>query len=309
MVDVIIPVYNCEKFIIQCVESIKKQSVALNIFLTDDGSTDAIQPILKNYESSNIKVSFNNKNQGNLQTINKLLGKCESEYIAFQDADDWSHAERIAVQLDFLKREQLDFCFTNFIKTDIKGNSLYCGYYKDEKISPDNIDELEPSICFASILFKREVYETIGGFNPYFNHIEGADIDWFYRAVDAGFKGGIVSNPLYYYRNNDVSYTSMVSLDPRKKISVAIARYLHKHRLSEQATPTAPALTAFISNELKTINFDKKANTKDYVVQTLAEKQYLKAAKYSIKYLLTRPFKLSDFKILNYLLYKFINGN
>ncbi len=308
MVDVIIPVHNCEKFITQCLESINKQSVTNTVFLTDDGSTDNIKPILKKHESSRVKVFFNNQNIGNLKTINNLLSKCKSEYIAFQDADDWSHNERMARQLEFMDRQNLDFCFTNFIKTDFVGEPLYCGFYKEELISEKNIIDLEPSICFASILFKREIYEKVGGFNAYFDHIGGADIDWFYRIYDAGFKGGIITKPLYYYRNNDMSYTSRVSLDPRKKISVSIARYLYQYKLSHKVSPSSKALSGFISAELKKINFNEKANIKDYIVQIVTEKQYLKSLKYLVKYLFTKPFNFSDFKILRYMLYKIVNG-
>lgn len=309
MIDVIIPVYNCEKYIINCIDSIRNQSIALKINIIDDASVDASSMMLKRYKSDKVSIYLNKRNEGNLKTVNSLLGSATAKYIAFQDADDWSHIDRLSLQIDFLEKENLDFCFTNFIKTDVNGKHLYCGNYKNELITKDNVGEIEPSICFASILFKRKIYEEVGGFDDYFNRIGGADIDWLYRIVRAGFKGGILKSPLYFYRNNHTSYTSTVSLDPRKSISVEIARYLYRYRLQNKGNPKKQELTNFISEELRSVSFSVKNNLKDYIVQKISQKKFLIALYYLMIYLLTKPFTLKDIKLAKYFLHKIINGN
>lgn len=308
IVEVIIPVFNCENYLATCIEHIQNQTLKPQILLLDDGSTDASRTQLEKYSNEQVKIDFHKKNEGNLKTINHLLAKCSSDYIAFQDADDWSATDRLELQFDFLQQHQLDFCFTNFIKTDAKEQELYCGFYADEFITSENIEKLEPNICFASILFKKKVYEKIGGFDEYFNRIGAADIDWLYRAFSAGFKGGVVKKPLYYYRNNEVSYTSNVSLDPRKQISVAIARYLYQQRKKYGIDPQLAQLDNFIDQKLTEINFNEKNNRRDYVVQAIYNKKYRLAMKNILKYLSTKPIRLTDFKIINYLLHKIVNG-
>lgn len=309
MIEVIIPVYNCEPYIINCIESIENQTVINKISIADDGSTDSVKALLKEYKRNNITYYFNKKNEGNLITVNNLLKNSSSDYIAFQDADDWSDKDRLKYQLEFIEKEGLDFCFTNFIKTTNNGENLYCGYCKDDIITNENINEIEPSLAFASIVFKRKIYETIGGFDEYYNYIGGADIDWLYRAFAAGFKGGIVKKPLYYYRNNDVSYTSTVSLDPRKYISVEIARYFYKYRTLNKTRPPKEDLDDFIVTQLKKINFNGKSNLKDYVVQATLRNHHLRAFKYLTKYLLTKPRSIHDLKLIKYILHKIQSGN
>ncbi len=308
MIEVIIPVYNCKQYVTKCIESIKSQTVKTKINIIDDASTDSVEEILKNFETGDTIVQYNKTNKGNLKTINTLLATCTSKFIAFQDADDWSDIERLEAQMDFMNKNGLDFCFTNFIKTDTTGEDIYCGYYNEEIITKDNVEDVESSIAFASILFKREIYHSIGGFDEYFDRIGGADIDWFFRAFSAGFKGGIIKKPLYYYRNNDVSYTSAVSLDPRKQISVDIAKYFYRYRASNTVKPPKQALNDFIKIQLKKINFDAKSNLKDYVVQTISRNQYLRTLRYLIKFLLTKPVSLSDLKLIKYIFYKINSG-
>ncbi|MES2650181.1 MAG: glycosyltransferase [Bacteroidota bacterium] len=307
-IEVLIPVYNCRDYIVKCIDSVKSQTLTNKISIIDDCSTDSVTSILKQYEAGDIRVNFNTVNKGNLKTINELLRKSTSNYIALQDADDWSNEERLVVQMDFMNKNGLDFCFTNFIKTDNIGQDIYCGYFKDTLITKDNVDDVEPTLAFASILFKREIYESIGGFDEYFDRIGGADIDWFYRAFAAGFKGGIIKKPLYYYRNNDVSYTSTVSLDPRKYISVEIARYFHKYRTLNKTRPHKEDLNDFIATQLKKINFNAKSNLKDYVVQATLRNHYLSAFKYLSKYLLTKPLNIHDLKLIKYVLHKIKSG-
>ena len=97
-VSVIIPVFNAEKYIKKSLISILKQTYNnLEILIYDDGSTDSSWDIVSSIEDTRIKLFQHEKNQGYVKTINKLFELANSDYIAFQDADDISHPTSVRI--------------------------------------------------------------------------------------------------------------------------------------------------------------------------------------------------------------------
>ncbi len=95
--SIIVPIYNVEKYLEKCIESLLKQDEEnYEILLINDGSTDNSLEICKKYESEykNIKV-FNKKNGGLSSARNYGLDKAEGKYISFIDSDDWISANYI----------------------------------------------------------------------------------------------------------------------------------------------------------------------------------------------------------------------
>lgn len=93
LISTIIPVYNAEKFLCKCLDSLLNaqiSEVTNEIILIDDGSTDNSLEICKDYESNhnNIKV-FSQKNQGPSVARNVGLNKALGDWITFVDSDDW----------------------------------------------------------------------------------------------------------------------------------------------------------------------------------------------------------------------------
>jgi glycosyltransferase involved in cell wall biosynthesis len=311
-IEVIIPSYNCEKYIEKCISSVGSQSQVNKISILDDGSTDDTLKKLQLLSSAKVSVLASKINKGNLVTVNQLIMQTESDYIAFQDADDWSDINRFAMQLAFMQENNLDFCFTNFIRTTEGGDELYKGEIEHNTfLNIQNAINEERNICFASILFIRKIYEHIGGFDSYFDGIGGADLDWYYRIIKAGYKGGILKAPLYYYRNNPVSYTSSVSLDSRKQISVEIARYFFMKRLEVNDVnykPPVSQINNFIKKQLAHIGFIPKENLKAHIVELVNVKKYSVLPKHLIKYLFMHPIKFKDIKIINYILFKLFHA-
>ena len=312
LIDVIIPVYNCEKYLDQCIESITGQTVkAIEIFARDDASKDQSLELLHKHQ--NIKVSKNLRNLGNLETINLLLENTNAAYIAFQDSDDWSECSRFEEQLQFLKSNNLDFCFSGYIKVDDTGSQeLYRGRLQNNIIIDiSNCKELSEDVCFASVMMKRSVYEKIGGFHPIFNHIGSADLDWMYRAILNGFKAGILSKPLYYYRNNPASYTSWVSLNTMKFISPQLADHLFEERFKKKDAnfiPTHESIAQFARTKLAQIGFNKKEHIRNYIIQQINNRKFVSAIRHFPKFLLSSPKSLKDLKLFNFLLFSILNA-
>lgn len=90
LITIIIPVYNLEKYIGECLDSIIKEGIEnIEVIIVDDGSTDRSYEIIKPYlKIENIKY-FYQENSGVAKTRNSALLKAQGEYIMFMDADDY----------------------------------------------------------------------------------------------------------------------------------------------------------------------------------------------------------------------------
>lgn len=101
LVSVVIPTYNSAKFIIECVESVLSQTYPnFEVIVLDDGSTDETEELLKPYSQ---KIQYIKKTNGGLASArNAGFMHTKGEYIAWLDADDIAHIDRLMIQADFL---------------------------------------------------------------------------------------------------------------------------------------------------------------------------------------------------------------
>ena len=103
-VSVIIPVYNAEKTIIRCVESICKQSYRnIEIILIDDGSSDKSYEICEklSYQDSRIRV-YRQKNKGVSSARNNGINQAKGNYICFVDSDDWVDPDYVGILIKYM---------------------------------------------------------------------------------------------------------------------------------------------------------------------------------------------------------------
>lgn len=106
LVSVLIPCYNCEKYVEEAVMSIIKQTYSnLEILVIDDGSTDNTKSILQKLTQKDSRIRYikNEENLKLIKTLNKGLDLCNGKYIARMDADDISLPTRIEKQVDFFE--------------------------------------------------------------------------------------------------------------------------------------------------------------------------------------------------------------
>lgn len=91
MISVIVPIYNMEKMLSRCIDSIIHQSYTdLEIILVNDGSTDNSLQLCQNYAKKDKRVKVLNKKNGGLSSArNYGIDHAQGEYISFVDSDDW----------------------------------------------------------------------------------------------------------------------------------------------------------------------------------------------------------------------------
>lgn len=115
-VSVVVPVYNCEKFIRETISSVIRQSYAnWELIAVDDGSTDGSLEVLRELScDSRIRV-ISQENRGAAVARNAGVRACNGRYIAFLDADDvWSDCCKLEKQLNFMRAHNIGMCFTSY---------------------------------------------------------------------------------------------------------------------------------------------------------------------------------------------------
>ena len=127
MVSVITPTYNGSKFISESIESVISQTYTnWEMIIVDDCSEDGSYEIILEYtkKDSRIKVCRMAQNSGAASCRNKAIELSQGEYLAFLDSDDLWFPEKLEKQLLFMKKNESDFCFTEYEHIDKNGNSL-----------------------------------------------------------------------------------------------------------------------------------------------------------------------------------------
>lgn len=125
-VSVIVPVYNVEKYLDRCVQSIRNQTLRdIEIILVDDGSPDCCPSLCDEYarQDTRIKV-IHKRNAGLGMACNSGMEVAEGEYIAFCDSDDWVDAEMYQAMYDVATKNSADAVYTGLKRVDGDGNIL-----------------------------------------------------------------------------------------------------------------------------------------------------------------------------------------
>lgn len=105
-VSVLMPVYNNEETVAEAIRSIQDQTFEdFEFIIIDDGSTDNTVEVIKAFlTDSRIRFYSYDKNRGLPKMLNQGIFMCQGKYIARMDGDDFSFADRLQVQVEFLER-------------------------------------------------------------------------------------------------------------------------------------------------------------------------------------------------------------
>lgn len=160
-VSIIIPVYNAEKYLKRCAESLIKQQENIEILLIDDCSTDNSREIARQLQNQNscVKVIELEKNKGVSNARNVGIENAHGNYIMFCDSDDWYEENAISTFLKLAKKRKADFITANYyisyenkkIKVDTSS------YFSKDKITKVEIVSYM-TLTSCSKLIKRELF-------------------------------------------------------------------------------------------------------------------------------------------------------
>jgi glycosyltransferase involved in cell wall biosynthesis len=117
-VSVIVPVYNVERYLAKCLDSLLAQTLQdLEVIVVDDGSTDSSAAVIERYRSTDSRVRVvEQRNEGLSSARNAGMARASGEFTAFVDADDWASAEMFETLHDEAIGAQADIVLCNYVK-------------------------------------------------------------------------------------------------------------------------------------------------------------------------------------------------
>ena len=204
IVSVIIPAYNCDRYIVQAVESVLQQEdCGYEIVIIDDGSTDETAKVLEPYLPRIRYVK--QKNRGVAAARNHGIAIARAELIAFLDADDYFKPGKLAAQAEMLlKRPDLGIVHSGWQRVDSEGNKLL-------DVRPwEQVPELDlrgwlrwKPVLPSAMMFRREWLQYVGGFDPRFPPAE--DTNLVLKLALRGCKTAWLRQITVYYRQHESS--------------------------------------------------------------------------------------------------------
>jgi len=130
-ISVVIPVYNAEKYLYQCLESLEKQYYRqIEIICIDDGSTDSSLHIMEKFANKDKRFKiYHQQNFGAGAARNKGMELAAGEYIIFLDADDYFAPEMLLHAYQKIRNEEADICVMDSWQHDMQtGQIIPCSY-------------------------------------------------------------------------------------------------------------------------------------------------------------------------------------
>jgi glycosyltransferase involved in cell wall biosynthesis len=230
VISVVMSVYNGEKYLRGAVDSILNQSFKdFEFIIINDGSNDGSFEVVLEYQACDRRIVIINQNNiGLTGSLNRGIRLSRCEYIARQDADDVSMADRLEKQLGFLKSHPqvaVVGCFGEMFN-----NEGVVSPIGNLKLSSRGVKKYLPRrnpLMHGSVMMRKSCLEKAGFYRGFFRHAQDYDL---WLRLSERFDLAILPESLYRYRvSTDAISVSKFLI---QKQYADIARRLHKERLA-----------------------------------------------------------------------------
>lgn len=214
-VSIIVPVYNVEKYLPQCLDSLINQTLKdIEIICVNDGSKDNSETILKAYQIKDPRIKIiNQENQGLSVARNTGISAAKGEYIGLVDSDDWVDLDFYEKLYNAAKKYDSDIAAGDFYRRGkiLKTQKLK---YKKEEFFKDNVEKVKqagiPKHNYVwNKIYRRESLEKINCPFPVGRYYE--DMYWLVKIVYHLNGFVTVPNIFYHYRRTQGSIITQKS--------------------------------------------------------------------------------------------------
>lgn len=203
LISVIVPIYNVEKYLARCVDSIVNQTYKnLEIILVDDGSPDRCPQMCDDYAKKDSRIKVVHKNNGGLSDArNAGMVVATGEYISFIDSDDYVSDDFFECLLDVMNKENSDIAECSVVKFyednrfDEFSDDLSVKTYDTQDAMSALIAENPFHQHVWNKLYKTELVKDI----PYAVGKLNEDEFWTYRVFGRANKVARINKTMYYY--------------------------------------------------------------------------------------------------------------
>ena len=206
MISVIMSVYNEKlEWIQKAVESILLQTYAdfEYIIIIDNPqlNEDALRFLKETVQKDQrVKLHFNINNMGLMRSLNVGISLARGLYIARMDADDISFLDRFEKEISFIEKYNYDMVSANRVDINEEGEEITRTEHL--KNNPKKHLPYTNFIVHPSVLIKTKVLKDLGGYRNFYN---SEDYDLWLRVLSSGYKIGILSDYVIYYRIRESS--------------------------------------------------------------------------------------------------------
>lgn len=204
LISCIVPVYNGERFLAEALQSILDQTYqSLEVLVVDDGSTDGSAEVVDRFAGR--VTCIHQTNGGPASARNTGVRAAAGAYLAFLDADDLWHAEKLQRQLArFRQRPDLELSLT--YKRTFWVEAMR---HEQQRLLDQGhpFADDHPGYVCQTMLMPRSTYDRVGPFNEDLRI--GEDTDWILRAERLGVEREILRDVLVFRRmhENNISYS------------------------------------------------------------------------------------------------------
>ena len=258
LISVIIPIYNTEKYLEECIKSVVNQSYEnLDIILVNDGSTDNSKEICDKWAEKDSRIRLiNQNNMGAAMAKNVGLNNIKGDLFMILDSDDLLHKNNIEILCNCMKKEKSDIieAFYTTIYEEFKNIDIHKNSQKESFNTENALKELIISRKFHQTpwnkLYKTELLKDIRF--PKDKYID--DEYWTYKLFANAKKITWINKVLYYYRQHEES--TMGRMYSIKRLDAIDALY-DRYKFMQKNFPNLSDLSckAFLNNCI--YNFQK----------------------------------------------------
>lgn len=250
LISIIVPIYNVEKYLHRCIDSIISQTLDnIEIILVNDGSPDSCQSICEEYIKKDDRIKLiNKKNEGLGMARNTGIEIARGEFIAFVDSDDYIDTDMYEKMYNAAKAQNADTCICNYKRRDTSNNIVRRKYKMNSKIyegthviddllssmigtSPTSKDDVEIGMSVWKCIFSKNIikYNDIKfcSERQFISEDIIFDIDYFVHSK----KVVTIEDELYNYCDNGASLTKTYKKD---RFEREVILYLEIKRKLEQ---------------------------------------------------------------------------
>lgn len=223
LISIVLPIYNGEKYMRQSIDSVLAQTYQnWELLIMDDGSTDQTANIAQEYVSRDGRIHYY-KNPQNLRlprNLNRGFSLTKGAYLTWTSDDNYYYPTALETMCSALKEQRKEFAFASCDVIDGEGKIVECIAVNDH--APQKLVGSNPvGACF---LYTRNVYETVGEYDPEMTLVE--DFDYWQR-ICLEFEPVCISERLYAYRWHDGALTSTMN---KEKFNRTYEKMLLKNR-------------------------------------------------------------------------------
>lgn len=213
LISIIIPTYNSEKHLVDCLESVFKQTYSnLEVIIVDGQSTDSTTKIVSKYCKANSNWKLISTNKGVSHQRNVGLDNFKGDFVFFLDSDDYISPNLISDLYNKLISDDLDLVtpevHNKFFKNDILVETKIIEPIIRREVTTDNffINAYNSFLGGPTKLFKKELFK---GAKHDENLSNGEDLLFNYQIVkqNGTIKYGLCRGAIYYYRH-DITVTN-----------------------------------------------------------------------------------------------------